>query len=196
MICPFFMKRNKKPGSPPIDPREKRRSEFVRWLTYFQEEYFNLQAFRIEYTDSIENIATKLVEVYFNTLEDEIRGHMEDNDNADARINRHKMMSLAEMTVMYVQPINHEDEGERLLLNGGLATYIAKSLMIDMINLNFMPRHLKFDNQHIMWLAKCDSEHYPIFSNSHTWLMFEQWLIQTFRVKYVVGRIFKRQSVD
>jgi hypothetical protein len=167
--------------------QEKRYTEFEQWLSDFKEQS-ELDNIFFEYS---QDAPMRLNEWYWTRRETDIIPYMEadiEMGETEIRINRYKVISNLELTVVGFQPILHEDESSRSELNALLSWNIALrtliewndwTLKVDKINklIEEIPDLKEFVDEHINWLAKLDVEFsYPVFSNSHTWWNFSHCL--------------------
>jgi hypothetical protein len=167
--------------------KEKRLVQFNQWLSDFKE----LSNPDNEVFSYSQNAAERLNDWYWTRRETDIIPYMEaDNSSGETviRINRYKVISNLELSVVGFQPILHDDESARSELNAALAWYISIRTLIEWngwveeterINelIDNITDLKEFVDEHINWLAKLDVEFsYPVFSNSHTWWNFSHCL--------------------
>ena len=162
--------------------KEKRFTEFDRWLSDFQE-LCKSDGLLIIYS---QNASERLNEWYWTRRETDIIPYMEidiENGEEVIKINHYKIISNLELTIVGFQPILHNDNSHRSVLNAVLAWYIAirtyaewNDLEIEKIKQIIEKYELisDFVDEHIDWLTKLDIQFlYPVFSNSHTWWNFD-----------------------
>lgn len=165
---------------PEEDPHEKRLHEITEWLRYFQVAY--LEQFEEELV-FVENAAQSLNGCYWEVIEEYIRPYLKRTSSED-KIDHHKIISVMEVCVMHLLPINHPDEQSKEDLNSQLAIFIGKTILLswndeikDIVDLP------TFEREHLTWLKCVSIEGYPYFSNAATWCLFEQLCIEKNRNK-------------
>lgn len=167
--------------------KEKRLVQFKQWLSDFKE----LSDPDDKFFSYSQNAEERLNEWYWTRRETDIIPYMEADTKlgeTTIRINRYKVISNLELSIVGFQPILHNDDSARSELNAALAWYISLRTLIEWNNwvdeverINQLiddNEDLKeFVDEHINWLAKLDVEFsYPVFSNSHTWWNFSHCL--------------------
>ncbi|MBN2560519.1 MAG: hypothetical protein JXQ75_06280 [Phycisphaerae bacterium] len=160
--------------STPAPPakQEVRLGDLEAWLR-------NFAALRGESGETIgymANSAQMINECYWNTVEKYVRPKLK--NNRKCHVDHHKIIAALEMTIMFLLPIEHEDQEKALTLNAELALFIGKTILqswskgrlsIDaVIDLN-----RAFDREHVAWLKEASPENFPIFANACVWYLFE-----------------------
>lgn len=157
--------------------------ELEDWLRSFAEQH-QKQANQVSYK---KHSAKLLDQFYGNTINKKIKPLLV--DNACKNVDRHKIVSTFELCIMGFLPIKHEKRSVRLDLNAQLAMFIAKTIIVSWHSpADFRKEVLEcptFDREHLTWLKIASIEHFPIFSNSAVWFLYEELILE--RNKKKVG---------
>lgn len=164
--------------------KEQRLAQTAQWLKYCQEIFLEFFGMNIEFKESS---AIEINHHYWETLEDQVRPRIKSKSgDGVVVVNRHKICSLLELVIMYVEPIEFVDKKtltqEKLnSLHARIAYFIAQNIIanwqhekLDTLNVGD-----EFRREHLALLENIQSysEDWPIFSNAATWHLFEELCI-------------------
>ena len=171
------------------DAKAKRLTEIKTWLASFERVNNDVKC---EY---IEDAAVKINEYYWLTVARNIKPKMRRGLQKGHHIDRHKIISATEMTIMEILPakINSIVPGRATLSHGAsqnicrktnayLALHIGQSILFQWLkksdeSLDFEKiKDEPFEKEHLVLLANASNEGFPIFSNASTWYMYENYL--------------------
>ncbi len=141
---------------------------------------FWFEAFQANYSEEfhqplgfIEDSARIINEYYWELMESNVRPYLRKH-LPESRIDRHKIISGMEMSIMFGLPVVMEDQDERLDVNSRLALFVAKQILISFNRGRIDATGPEnFNREHRTWLQMVSAEGYPIFSNAATWYLFE-----------------------
>lgn len=185
------------PDSPPQRHDEKelldhiaytsRLRDIDSWIASFTEYYcdYNAPMRGDEAPLTWREDAAKIINAtYWDIVRSDIRPKMRRKENGQARIDHHKIISVTEIVIMMVLPIEHPDRKERAFLNALFATFVA-----NIVFGSFCP-HLRefmnesalndFQREHMTWLMNLhtNNESLPFFSNASTHYLLEMTMIK------------------
>jgi hypothetical protein len=171
---------------PNPEAKSKRLQELTNWLKEFQA-LIEEKGKHISYVDEdVEKVAERLNDWYWLRRKTDVEPYMIPEENeVNIRINQYKIISGLELAVIGFQPLKHDNDSKRSILNAELAWFIGLTVLIEWNNLDREKvyevikknRIDRFITEHTSWLAKLDIQlSYPIFSNSHTWWNFHACL--------------------
>ena len=161
--------------------KEQRLAQTETWLRQCQEIFAELFSVAIKFKDTS---AREINHYYWETLEEKVRPRIKSkNDSALVVVNRHKICSLIEMVIMYVQPIETVDgiviSSDKLDgLHARVAFFTAQNIIGNWQSEKVKTLNVgeEFHREHLALLANINqfSESWPIFSNAATWHLFEE----------------------
>lgn len=102
------------------------------------------------------------------------------NGDQETKIDRHKICSLIELSVITLQPVGCDDPGFASDLNARLAYHCAVSFIANWLNVEAhkVTKYVgqKVAENHMTWLKYYDPDETspPIFSNATTWQLIEE----------------------
>ncbi len=151
-----------------IERRKVRLEDFRVWIEKFSSSRFVHVYGKVSFKP---NSADLLNELYW-LVRDQTESRMRDVGH---RLDRHKMASMLEMTVMAALPIKtSENLGNDLpFCNAAFAMFCALDIVLSWGDTILDTDCPSFCETHLLWLRWCHQEHFPIFSNAMTWYAFE-----------------------
>lgn len=162
--------------------REKRLNEIETWLGYFSELSAKHLGSSVRYID---DAAERINTCYWESLEDKVRPRIQphrDAGGAKVFVDRHKISSLLELSIAYLQPIESINDLDTDVdeWNAKLAYYVALNIIgnWDAGKVSTLYVSESFDREHQTWLRYLHkTRDFPIFSNAATWYLFEQYCL-------------------
>lgn len=154
--------------------RSKRLDEIETWLAYFSRLSRELLSQHVTYKH---NIAQCINDTYWESIESRVRPKMLRVSNNKVVIDRHKIASLTELCVCFLQPIEGAGDKEACLdLNARLAYFMALNIIgnwnAEKVRTLFVSD--TFEREHITWLKYVNQDKdFPVFSNAATWYLVE-----------------------
>jgi len=154
----------------------KRKEDICFWIESYEAYYKKLHG-----NDSVfvkPNTEVKINDAYWELIDKKVKPVLE-KKSPEIKIDRHKIISATEYCIMDHLPLFFTDDGKKSSIeNAKLALYISKCILrswndgLKDVNL------LKFDEEHIVFLANVELKHFPVFSNAATWYLYEQLMIE------------------
>lgn len=180
-----------------IDPKEKRLNEFKDWFDGFTKIVRSLQSkgklgqVSVSHIDTgnfsfSQNAADVVNDKYWELMDNFVRPMVgASNGDPETNIDRYKICSLTELTIVTLQPIECDAVILARMLNARLAYYCALSIVSswDGVAVGKIQKKVlsKVEENHVVWLQNYDPENFvpPIFSNAVTWqLIHENYLLR------------------
>lgn len=160
-----------------------RENNYVKWLESFKKQWgitikssddLHISYPTIEYIDTEQKLAKRLINWYEEILEAKVRRKLKVKVNGKIpRVDRYKVISGTELCIIHLLPIKHDNYDTRRILNAYLAVYIGNSILADWEKIKVSkvsPTFRKIEKKHFLWLANFDpSTNYPVIRNSLFW---------------------------
>lgn len=123
----------------------------------------------------IEDFDFLLNDFYWHLFENRIAPFV--IDSASKRINRFKIVSGLEISIMRILPFRTFDESLINEINANFAFTVSKEILIYWSNHKESLRIKEFNEEHLHWLSNLDTyTQLPIFSNAQTYRLFDYLL--------------------
>lgn len=167
------------------EQREQRLCDVRNWLKYFAEDCLAELGGTVSYIDEA---AEQINHFYWETLEERVRPRITSATGKEVTVDRHKICSLTELVIAYVQPVDHSDPVKKNDLSARLAYFCALNILgcWDKEVVSDLAVSESFEREHLTWLRhlnKC-SEDFPIFSNAATWYLVELVFLERSERRY------------
>lgn len=186
-----------------VDPKAKRQEEFKGWFDSFTILVRLLQSqgkLHVSHNKTgnftFANNAIDVVnQLYWRWMDAYVRPMVgASNGDPETNIDRYKICSLIELTIITLQPIESNDSDLAKDLNARLAYHCATTLISSWGQVDDIFKHIspKVAENHLTWLRSYDPENKepPIFSNAVTWqLIHENCLL---RIKLSQAKVARK----
>lgn len=158
---------------------EKRIKEIHKWFSDFKN--FCLEAGDFIATYDLKSV-DQISQSYWEMMCESVRARLRPPPGKEVRADRHKIASLFELLIVYIQPFQNDDAEVMRDLNARAAFFVATNIIGNWgkVPVGDLFVSESFDREHRTWLKQLNehSEGMPIFSNAATWYMVEKLFIE------------------